>query len=294
VLSDVKIDFGGAEVEQVYPRQLPDLFRGTQLTMLGRFKKPGQYPVTLSGKVGDEARKFTYDVAFKGSASNDYLPRLWALRKVAFLLDEIRLHGENKELVEEITLLGKRHGIITPYTSFLVVEEGAPVPVEVREEISKAGRRSRDIFAHEKEGRTAVENSSDIARSKDTYAAPGWQSGQHPGQQGEAPAILGIHGGSGGGTGVDADRANEEFAESLSQAARAVIRQVGAKTFYVKKDGFWVDSTYDADAETEVKDVALWSDEFFALVKRHQELGRILAETQKAIVLIEDEAYRIQ
>ena len=282
VLSDVKLDFGGAEVEQVYPRQLPDLFRGTQLTMLGRFKKPGQYRVTLSGQVGDEAAKFTYDVAFKDSASDDYLPRLWALRKVAFLLDEIRLHGENKELVEEITLLGKRHGIITPYTSFLVVEEGAPLPAEVRRELSKAGERSRDIFVREKAGRAAVENSADIARSSSPYAPLPTAQGQQG--QGGYGDMLGVHGGAG----------DEEFAEKLSQAARDVIRQVGAKTFYVKEDGFWVDSTYDKDAGTEVKDVALWSDEFFDLVKQHPELGKILGETQKVIVVIGDEAYRIQ
>jgi len=289
VLSDVKIDFGGAEVEQVYPRQLPDLFRGTQLTMLGRFKKPGQYEVTLSGQVGDEATKFTYDVAFKDAASDDYLPRLWALRKVAFLLDEIRLHGENKELVEEVTLLGKRHGIITPYTSFLVVEEGAPVDDVTRRELNEAGERSRRIFAHEKEGRAAVQDSSDIARSKDAYARPGSQ-----GQMGEAPAILGVHGGSGGGRGVDADRADKLFAEKLNRVARDVIRQVGAKTFYVKADGLWVDSTYDEDAGTEVNNIALWSDKFFELVKQHPELGKILAETQKVIVIIGDEVYRIQ
>ena len=64
-----------------------------------------------------------YEATFDGQARHEFLPRLWAVRKVGFLLDEIRRNGEQAELIAEIRKLGIRHGIVTPYTSFLVVEE---------------------------------------------------------------------------------------------------------------------------------------------------------------------------
>ncbi|MDA1195494.1 MAG: hypothetical protein O2894_09965, partial [Planctomycetota bacterium] len=53
----------------------------------------------------------------------EYLLRLWAHRKVAYLLDELRLRGTNKELVDEVVRLATKHSIVTPYTSGLVVED---------------------------------------------------------------------------------------------------------------------------------------------------------------------------
>ena len=53
---------------------------------------------------GGREQTFTYKVEFddRGSA-NDFVPRLWATRRVGFLLDEIRLHGETSELRDETT-----------------------------------------------------------------------------------------------------------------------------------------------------------------------------------------------
>ena len=51
-------------------------------------------------------------------------PSLWALRRVGFLMDQIRLNGENAELKNEVVRLGKQYGIVSPYTSYLVVEDG--------------------------------------------------------------------------------------------------------------------------------------------------------------------------
>ena len=58
----------------------------------------------------------------RGSA-NDFVPRLWATRRVGFLLDEIRLRGETTELRDETTELARKYGIVTPYTAYLIVED---------------------------------------------------------------------------------------------------------------------------------------------------------------------------
>jgi len=284
VLSDVTVEFGGAAVEQVYPKKLPDLFHGGQLTMLGRFKKPGEYTVTLSGKAGGEAKTFTYAVKFADTTANDPLPRLWALRKVAFLLDEIRLHGEKKEVVDEVVRLGKRHGILTPYTSFLVVEEGAPIDVAVRRELEADRARAGGRFAAKEGGAGAVHDSADIQAMK-----------QAPAPVAGAPRTLGIErkGGHGGAyRGFTGQKAEAEFKKDLRTAVKKIIRHVGSKTFYVKADGLWTDSAYDKSAK--VTDVKLWSDAFFALVKKHPELGKYVTGSQKLIVVLGGEAYRIQ
>ena len=54
---------------------------------------------------------------------NDFLPRLWATRKIGYLLTQIRLHGENPESVQAIVDLSVRYGIVTPYTSYLITED---------------------------------------------------------------------------------------------------------------------------------------------------------------------------
>ncbi len=124
LLSDLDIDFKGIEVRDVYPRVLPDLFKGSQLILVGKYKGRGPVTVTLSGKVMKKEKKFILrgQKLAKDEAYN-FLPRLWATRRIGYLLEEIRLHGEAKELVEEVKKLGLKYGIVTPYTSFLVTEK---------------------------------------------------------------------------------------------------------------------------------------------------------------------------
>ena len=134
LLSDIAVDFGSIHVEDTYPYPLPDLFAGTQVVMAGRYREGGPTTVVLRGTVNGEARTFEYgDVRLRTSGGDAFIPRLWATRKVGYLLNQIRLHGEAEELVQEIVDLSVRYGIMTQYTSFLVDED-----VEV---FSEEGRR---------------------------------------------------------------------------------------------------------------------------------------------------------
>src|SRR4029453_4834822 len=63
------------------------------------------------------------DVDFTNTAEAKYVPSIWAGRKIAFLLDQIRANGESSEMVDEIMALSMEHGIQTPYTSWLVNPE---------------------------------------------------------------------------------------------------------------------------------------------------------------------------
>jgi Ca-activated chloride channel homolog len=131
VLANLRLTTGeGVRLEEVYPPQLPDLFHGGQVVVLGRYSGQGPAAVTLRGTVGTEERNFVYELRFPEKTNDErgFVEHLWARRKVGYLLDQIRANGEKKELVEETTALAKKYGIATPYTSYLIVPD-APVPV---------------------------------------------------------------------------------------------------------------------------------------------------------------------
>jgi Ca-activated chloride channel family protein len=131
VLTDLKLSLtNGIRLKEVYPVQLPDLFHGGQLVVLGRYQGQGAAAVQLTGRVGKEEKQFVYEMTFadKTGTEREFIEPLWARRKVGYLLDAIRANGEKKELVDEVVTLAKRYGISTPYTSFLIVPDG-PMPV---------------------------------------------------------------------------------------------------------------------------------------------------------------------
>ncbi len=130
VMTDVKLSGITVKLSELYAPQLPDLFHGSQLVVFGRFSGSGHAAIKLSGKLGGEDKEFVYEVDFptKTDNSREFVENLWARRKVGFLLDQIRVNGEQKELVEEVTTMAKKYGIATPYTSYLVVPD-AVIPV---------------------------------------------------------------------------------------------------------------------------------------------------------------------
>src|SRR5687767_14670509 len=111
----------------MYPRKLTDLFRGMQLTIIGRYKNSNDLrniTLRLTGKTAGESRSFTYrDLDFPlREDENNFLPRLWASRRVGWLLEQIRSNGETKEVRDEVVELGTRYGLVTPYTSYLATD----------------------------------------------------------------------------------------------------------------------------------------------------------------------------
>lgn len=135
VLTDIKIKTeGDVHVSQIYPKELPDLFAGSSLTLFGRYDKPGAVKITVTGKV----RGLPFSFAKSGivpaeTGKHEFIPSLWATRKIGWMLEEIRLRGESEELKSEIVVLARKYGVITPYTSYLIMEdEQQQVPVVSR------------------------------------------------------------------------------------------------------------------------------------------------------------------
>ncbi len=133
-MTDLKLEFGGLDVTDIYPRDIKDVYKGEQVVVYGRYKGHGEKTIRLTGKAGGETKAFEYKLDFPEVSSddkNDFVPRFWAGQKVDFLLNEIRKsETEEKELIEEVTFLAKRYGIVTPFTSFLVVDDNCNAPKE--------------------------------------------------------------------------------------------------------------------------------------------------------------------
>jgi Ca-activated chloride channel family protein len=122
-LADLRIVDAPAELEDFYPNPLPDLFYGEELILFGRYRGDGGGDLVLEGSRGGRTQRFTYEVQLpRREPDNDFIPRLWAARKAGALTAQVRLHGADPEVVEEIRQLGLRYGIITEYTSYLVEE----------------------------------------------------------------------------------------------------------------------------------------------------------------------------
>jgi len=123
VLTDLALD-ASVGIEEVYPERLPDLFAGDELVVFGRYtgtSREGR--VTIRGTRAGRPETYGTTAAFPQTENgNDFVPRLWAARKIGVLQQSIRLHGANPEVIEEIKQTALRYGLLSEYTSYLVQE----------------------------------------------------------------------------------------------------------------------------------------------------------------------------
>lgn len=122
LLTDLQIYFSDLKVYDLYPPKLPDLFKGSQIQLVGRYRAPGKGQVTMTAKRQGTDWSSTFEIELpQENTQYGFLPRMWAARKIGYLLDEIRLKGENQELVDAVKKLAEKFGIVTPYTSYFAV-----------------------------------------------------------------------------------------------------------------------------------------------------------------------------
>lgn len=124
-LSDVVVKCEGLDAYHVHPNKTRDLFCGEMMQVVGRYRDHGQRTVRITGTQNGKPKEFVFEVEFpKAAAKNSFVQTLWARQHVAGLLKEIRRNGQKAELVKELRTLATRYGIVTPYTSQLILEEG--------------------------------------------------------------------------------------------------------------------------------------------------------------------------
>ena len=121
-LKGAKVTIEGVPTAKVYPAVLPNLALGSQQVVLGRFlpgAKAGAASVVVTGTVGGKPVRYASTLAVPAAdEGNSFLPRLWARRH----LDVLLAQGRNPQTQEEIVAFSREYEIMTPYTSFLVLE----------------------------------------------------------------------------------------------------------------------------------------------------------------------------
>ncbi|MEO8138609.1 MAG: VIT domain-containing protein [Gemmatimonadota bacterium] len=111
---------------ELSPAQLPDLFFGEELVIFTRYHGEGRGPVVIEGERNGRRERFTTEASFPAVASgNEFIPKLWASRRIGDLTRQIRIEGVSDDLIREVRELGLRHGVLTEYTSYLVQEPSA-------------------------------------------------------------------------------------------------------------------------------------------------------------------------
>ncbi|MBX7100505.1 MAG: VWA domain-containing protein [Myxococcaceae bacterium] len=283
VLADLQLDLGAFTPFDVYPKRLGDLFKGQQLVVMGRYRTPGDGTVVLKGNVNGKPQVFEYRAsAASDERKQDFIPRLWAIRKVGFLLDEIRLHGEKAELKGEIVTLGKKFGIVTPYTSYLVVED-KPAVAQNRVDFVPPPP-PRPMWPSSSKALSRGSEGAGMAPPAEAAAAP-------------APEFDSVFGGSGKGAAekkADLGAADGKDAIRVAQKVKAMkeeeragvsddaVRTAGGRTF------IWNRAWTDVELPTGGKQlkVKYLSEAYFALLKARPELKAALALGDRVVVLV--------
>jgi Ca-activated chloride channel family protein len=322
VLARLSIEVDKLKLLRMHPRELPDLFSGDQLTVLGRYRGQGHVAIRLLGEVNGKKREFVYEGDFpRQDNDNVFIPRLWATRRVGYLLDEIRLRGENEELQGEVTRLSREYGIMTPYTSYLVLEDDkaykqhgidrrngtrpatAPGVAARMPAAAPLSRPAREVWAEqsvagdsaggargagereEARGMVPVFGDADLSS---VYAA-GLKSGRTVELKMKSQAADEVDAYFKKESGADAVKLSEAIQryKQRDRAGRdmATVRHVARKIFYLI-DGRWVDGEYKQSMKT--TRVTFASDEYFKLLADKPELKKFFALGEKVIVVLDN------
>jgi Ca-activated chloride channel family protein len=288
----------GEPVNRVYPKQPFDLFAGEQLVLVGRYKKSGDAEIKITGKVGDEKRTFDFDARLAKKSKDDsfaFIEKLWAIRRVGEIIDEIDLHGKNDELVNELVELATKHGILTPYTSFQADENNRVTDLAAN--VDRANLRLENLQQqagqsgfYQRATKGSLQRAQQAAPAADAarglYAAEKAISAAPAAGRG-AGAFGGVGAPAPGGSPIAAAK-NEKQAEALVAQA---VRQVGPKTFY-HRDGQWIDSALSEEEQQKPIRVERFSRKYFDMIEKYgRELAPYLAFDDPVLVEVEGQAY---
>jgi Ca-activated chloride channel family protein len=316
VLSDLRLELAGIDINRTYPRDLPDLFEGGQIVWAGRYRQSGKTTIRIAGKVGGERRNLEFPAelasAYQGT-SHDFIERLWVVRRLGDLIDQIDLHGQNKELVDELVALSTKYGILTPYTSFLADER-----TQLHASLDNAAQAGRNLVAlNQVDGQLGVvqrdfkqaymkaarapspaAQAPALARAEPRGMSSGALGGAtvaaRPGlpSQSHSRGTMAM-GGMGGAMGYGGARVAEQLGEA-QQSRAAKVRQIGSKTFYWKNKR-WVDSEVKPEEDAKAIVVNQLSDEYFQLARTQKaEYNQYMSQAEPVTVKLDGKVYHVE
>ena len=297
VMANISIKTGdNVRLNEQHPNNLPDLFKGDQLVIFGRYKtkKKGtdnNIKFELDGNIAGEKVKLKFETKIEKKSKNSFIPKLWATRRVGYLLEEIRLHGENKELKDEVVALSRKWGIVTPYTSYLIIEdeESRGVPV-ARQSMGK---------------RIASRNANSVRtiKSQDGSAEGQFQRNL------EKQRFRGFADSDSGSGAVAAARASEQLKKATQSKAfkdaykesqygnqisfeQQATRTIAGKTFF-QNEGSWIDSLVPEQKERVAKRLTFGSKEYFELLNQDANTAKWLSVAVNMQIIIDGTLYEI-
>jgi Ca-activated chloride channel family protein len=289
-------------VTKLYPSPVPDIFKGEQLVLAGRYSGKGDGAIQIEGTVNGEVKKFAYDVKFADEANDhEFIPRLWATRRVGYLLDEIRLRGENKEVKDEVVELARKYSIVTPYTAYLITEDETRRGVAqnmrtLQFESDVKLREARDnysFFMKDKGGERGVASARSYSSLKAANApADAISLGNVEALQAapqSAPMQLGR---------VEVARrpgvvaSKKVIAEETAQQYAEQSRFVGGKTFF-QNQAQWVDADAQKFEKAKRVRVQFGSPEYFELQKKHSKAQAWLSLGNNVQFVLDGTVYEV-
>ncbi|MBS1992196.1 MAG: VWA domain-containing protein [Cyanobacteria bacterium SZAS LIN-3] len=320
VLSDCQIKYDGITVKDVYPRAVKDIFAGTQVLLLGRYKAGGKSNVTVTGNVNGQPKSYVFPVDFaQAEASHGYLPRLWAMRRIGHLSEVAQENGDNREVVDEIVALSQKYGIISAYTSFLVTDPsedhrlanggvrpmpmGRPMPMPMQMNMHQLRSRAGGGGAPAAALGFAMPVSANAAfadKSSMMLASTGGARFNHePNRFGARREVrIADDGPVVGKKAVEKAKSlallKEGFDSAKDEESRSLkgeMKQAEGKTFYLSADGqTWVDSQYKGE---KTEDIAFASTRYFELAKSSPKMASYLAVGRQVIFIVDNHAYKV-
>ncbi|MDR1656240.1 MAG: VWA domain-containing protein [Deltaproteobacteria bacterium] len=238
------------EVNRQIPAKLPDIFQGSQTLAVGRYPKGGAAVFTLKSREGDHDLVFNYRTVLANTPTEggDFVARLWAQRRVGQLIEEIdqaKAKGATSaanEILDELVNLAKQYGILTPYTSFLALEDQSFSQESEIVERTRANLRGLDSVVGDSANKQR-ELKSDYLQAPMAIAP-----GANPIMESEAFAV------------------DHKLAAS-PMAQLSPPRNLADKTFFIK-DGQLVDGSINEIDPKNLQTIVRFSDEYFKLAEK--------------------------
>jgi len=290
-----------ARINRLYPKRLSDLFFGEQLVLVGRYRQGGLAKVVLTGQHAGQPQRFAFPVTLSERSmgeSNGFAEKLWATRRVGEIIDELDLHGQNQELVQELVQLSIRHGIITPYTSFLADDN---VQLADRSNFGRAAESTRRALSLES-GKAGVEQrafKSQLQFADNAAAATSAPQGAPTTGSSGAATRSSVSKDAekkmaGGGVPKnDAFRGVTTLDESGEVRELNSVRQLGQKTFF-RKNNIWQDSTVSTEQQAKATRIKQFSKEYFDLAASHGgTLAKYLVFDEPVVLNLGSKTYQI-
>ncbi|MGD8309080.1 MAG: VIT and VWA domain-containing protein [Chromatiales bacterium] len=123
-LHGVEVEISGLKVADVAPREVGSLYRGQQLVLMGHYWGEGTARIELTGRISGQPKRYGTAFSFPAQAeANPELERLWAYASIEAMQAEMEAFGEMADLERAVTDLALEHGLVTDYTSMVVLRE---------------------------------------------------------------------------------------------------------------------------------------------------------------------------